>query len=191
MIKRGLRKGLLEHVSQTGFMAYHGSPDRIENFVDDFVGSENATDQEGPGIYFTTSYDDAAMYGDYVYTVRLKGNFLVSTNDPYDMDRNFITQLTKMGEDWEMHAQNYHMDPDLGLEVFVDNAYDNNDDEKGVLQQVWIEFYRYDPISFVRNCTKLGIDGIVVDRYNNSENPGNHIIIYNPRCIQFVELNKT
>jgi len=190
MINKLFRKRLLEQITETGFMAYHGSTQSINKFVDDFVGGNEATDQEGPGIYFTTEYDDARGYGEYVYTVKLRGNFLISTGDPISLSRELIMNLAKMANDWESDAQNFAEDPEVGIENLVDSAFEYNNDEKGVLQQIWIELYRYEPIEFVRNCVSLGIDGIVVDRYNEGNNNGKHIIIYNPNAINFVEVEK-
>ena len=184
------RKQLLEHVSETGFLAYHGSPKKIDVFTDEFVGTNEATDEEGPGIYFTTEFEDAAGYGNYIYTVKLRGNFLISTGDPQGIDRELIMNLAKMAEEWELEAQNYSEDPESGMEQLVDGAFDYNDDEKGVLQQIWINLYRYQPTEFVRNCVKLGIDGIIVSRYRNTSNNGNHIIIYNPNVIKFIEVKE-
>ena len=191
MIANNLRRGLLEHVAETGFMAYHGSPKEINKFVDDFVGANEATDQEGPGIYFTTEFDDAAGYGKYVYSVRLRGKYLVSTGDPNGINKTLVMKLAKMAEDWKMEAQNYHENPNRGIIELVNGAYEYNEDEKGVLQQIWINLYRYRPVEFVRNCVKLGIDGIIVDRYANAENGGKHIIIYNPNTIEYLEMEVT
>lgn len=189
-LNRIVRKRLLEQVTETGFLVYHGSELEINNFVDDFVGGKDANDAEGPGIYFTTDYDDACGYGPYIYTVRLRGNFVVSSGDPHGIDRELMMTLAKMAEDWEMEAQNYDEDPDTGIEVMVDSAFEYNEDENGVIQQIWINLYRERGVNFVRNCVKLGIDGIVVDRYRNSENKGKHVVLYNTSVMEVVDKEK-
>ena len=50
LIKKLLREGLVSEEVDSSFIAYHGTPKKIDSFVDDFVGGEDATDQNGPGI---------------------------------------------------------------------------------------------------------------------------------------------
>ena len=40
---------------------YHGTNSDIQKFSDEFVGKEEATDQEGPGIYFTTLKEESEI----------------------------------------------------------------------------------------------------------------------------------
>ena len=55
-----------------------------------------------------------------------------------------------------------------------------NDNEKDCILQVWVDFYRYNPVEYVRNCVSLGIDGIIVNKdYEDIK----HIIVYNPSII--------
>jgi hypothetical protein len=56
LIKQQLRESLLpESIAGGEYHVFHGSPTKITKFMDDFVGGKEANDQEGPGIYFTTS----------------------------------------------------------------------------------------------------------------------------------------
>ena len=55
-----LQKSFLAMESEIPSQWYHGSPSPISKFPDDFVG--NGIDQEGPGIYFTSSSEDAVGY---------------------------------------------------------------------------------------------------------------------------------
>ena len=45
---------LIDEATIKPIIAYHGTNNKIDKFVTDFVGGQNAMDQEGPGIYFTT-----------------------------------------------------------------------------------------------------------------------------------------
>ena len=65
-------KSLIDESTIKPIIAYHGTNNKIDKFVTDFVGGQNAMDQEGPGIYFTTKEDDAYQYGNYVHKVLLK-----------------------------------------------------------------------------------------------------------------------
>ena len=93
-----------------------------------------------------------------------------------------LTKLVKMADDWEGSAQNYHENPNMGLTNFINDTLKYNSSEKDCLLQVWIEFYRYDPIDYVRNCVKLGIDGLkVANKFVGGETT--HFIVYNPSII--------
>jgi len=181
-----LRKIYENLTKEIGFLAFHGSPNEFDKFSDEFVGAAEATDQEGPGIYFTTSFDDASGYGNHVYTVKLRGRFLTDEASNTDVDKGDIEKMIRMGDDWESHAQNWGEDPEAVLPSIIRDFIKYNPNQKDVFLQVWIEFYKYDTVSFVRNMTKLGYDGIVVDRSNNGKK-NKHIIIYNLNTITFVE----
>ena len=89
-----------------------------------------------------------------------------------------------MANNWKENAQNFAEHPIMGVREFLSSAYDYNDSDKDTLLQVWIDFYKYEGREFVRNCVKVGIDGVIVNRY---ENDGKNIIIYNPSVIQLLE----
>ncbi len=183
-IKKMVRKALLsEAKSVKPITVYHGSPKKILKFVDEFVGGEEAADQEGPGIYFTSSFDNAGHYGEYVHTVTLTPRKLLTTTPSSNKLASLINKMVLMASDWEMHAQDYDENPRIGLRNFIESTIDYNDTEKDVAQQIWYDFYRYDPVNFVRNMTKMGIDGIMVPKDNGIV----HYIIYNPEIINIKE----
>ena len=187
-IKLILEELVDEAIENQSFIVYHGTPTEINKFSDDFVGGKDATDQEGPGIYFTTSYDEAVGYaggfdaGGYVYSARVSPRLLYDESEEKGIPEDLLIRLAMMAPDWEDHASNFSPDPQSGAYKMVASAYEYNDNEKDVLLQVWIEFYRYSTVDFVRNCVKLGIDGIIVNREG-----GKHIIIYNPSIIEVRE----
>jgi|TARA_R110000782_G_scaffold21299_1_gene57295 hypothetical protein len=182
LIKKLLKEGLLpESIKGGSYDAFHGSPIKINKFIDDFVGGENATDQEGPGIYFSTSQSDANSYGENIYNVTLTPRifFDESPVNPRKL-RTLLTKLTKMAPNWKDDAQNYDENPSRGLLTFIESTFEYNDNEKDCLLQVWIEFYKYNTVEYVRNCVKLGIDGIIVNRPDQNVK---HFIVYNPEII--------
>jgi len=181
-IKQKLQESLMTELTKGGsYTVYHGSKTQITNFVDEFVGGDNAIDQEGPGIYFTTSKEEAETYGEYLYTVTLTPRQLMdeTPSNPRKLTP-FITKMVRMAPEWKDKAQNYDENPLRGLNIFVESTLDYNDTEKDVAQQIWVEFYRYQPVDYVRNMVKMGIDGIKVKREYNDIT---HFIIYNPSII--------
>lgn len=182
LIKNLLRESLLpESIKNGEYHVFHGSKTKITKFVDEFVGGKEAIDQEGPGIYFTTSEDEAYGYGENIYSVTLTPRLLFDETPTNTKKlRPLITKLAKMAPDWEESAQNYDEDPSRGLIDFVESTLNYNDNEKDCLLQVWIDFYRNNTVDYVRNCVKLGIDGIIVQKeYKNAK----HVIVYNPSII--------
>ena len=191
-IRKIIREVFLNEISKKEYYVYHGSNHLINKFSDEFVGAEEATDQEGPGIYFTTSKEDAEGYGNYVYSVKLNGNkFLDDKNSSEKANKNHLLKMIKMSENWREKAQNYDYNPDIGARAAVNGAVEYNETEKDAFLQIWIDFYRYETVDFVRNMVKLGYDGLVVDGYGGySDDDKKHIIVYNPNIIEILETSQ-
>ncbi len=191
-MKNNLRKILIENDENTiGFLAYHGTKTKINKFSNEFVNKDNV-DEMGPGIYFTTDFDDAAGYGNYVYTARFRGHLITKDKDVTYISRDIITDICKSAEEWELEAQNYSEDPISGLEMYIEEEFYNCEDAVDLLQQIWYSFFRYDPLTYVRKCVEHGIDGIVVPPYGgHSTFEGKHIILYNPSIINVTDIETT
>jgi hypothetical protein len=99
--------------------------------------------------------------------------------------------MIKMSENWREKAQNYDYNPDIGARAAVNGAVEYNETEKDAFLQIWIDFYRYETVDFVRNMVKLGYDGLVVDGYGGySDDDKKHIIVYNPNIIEILETSQ-
>jgi len=169
---------------------YHGSNTKITNFVDDFVGGEQANDLEGPGIYFSTSRENAEYFGTYVHEVIITPKKLL-TERPNGGTNTELTKLAKMAPEWEETAQNWSENPHIGIVKAINDFISFNYNQKDRFLQVWIDFYRNAPKEYVRNCVKLGYDGIVVDKHMMMEGkPLKHYIIYNPSIIQIKQVTQ-
>lgn len=180
-IKNLLRESLLpESINGGVYNVFHGSEAKINKFVDNFVGSQEAIDQEGPGIYFSSHRPEAESYGNFLYSAELTPRVLYdqTPTNPKKL-KPIIEKLVRMAPDWESNAENYDENPEKGLKDFIESTLNYNDNEKDCILQVWIDFYRYNPVDYVRNCVKLGIDGIIVDTPRSK-----HFIIYNPNIIK-------
>lgn len=172
----------------TGFSGifYHGSPKQFNKFSNEFVGGKDANDKEGPGIYFTSSIEEASHYGEFIYKVKINAtNFLDAQTPSSNVDVNELYKLITMSSDWEMNAQDWAEDPEHGAKVASDSAIKYNDNEKDVFLQVWIDFYRYNSVDFVKNMIKLGYDGILINR-DGAE--GKHAIVYNLNVVEFINM---
>lgn len=178
-------KHLINKPSSGDIIAYHGSNSTINAFVTDFVGGQNANDQEGPGIYFTTNKEEAMLYGSILYTVKLSPRKLLSSENKRGITRASIIKLIKMKEDWEMDAYDWDEDLLTGLNNSLVDIFEH-DNAKDIITQVYIDYYRQRPKEYVNNATSLGYDGIIVSTDWGSK----MIIIYNPTIIKILNIEK-
>jgi len=186
IVNQVLRESVINEVIEGEFVAYHGSPNEIKRFTDDFVGGKDANDAQGAGIYFATNPEDAAHYGEHIHKVIIKGNFLDRNAPIENVDINELVSLIKMKDEWEMDAQDYSEDPDDGAYEAASMAIQYNGDEAEAFQQIEADFYRYESVNYVRNMTKLGYDGIIVDAPSDFVGD-KHIIVFNPSVITFID----
>lgn len=191
LIKNLLRESLLENSGGKTYLSYHGSPTKFQSFTDEFVGGKDATDQEGPGIYFTTSLENAMAYGKYVYYVELSPKKSVSTQDGKNAPLKELKWLVKMAPNWKDTAQNWDENPNVGFNMAINDFIQYNNNPHQQFLQVWFDFYRYSPLEYVRNMVKLGYDSILINNRNsmlaNEENI-THTIVLNPSIIKFIKM---
>jgi len=184
------KKILIENeIKNSNFIAYHGSSNHFLEFTDEFVGGENAKDANGFGIYFSSLMDESLGYSEgekgVLFEVELRPRLLYD-NKKITIKKSIIKKLAMMSEDWEIKSQNFDESPLKGLEKFIKSAFDRNDNDKDVLLQVGKDFYPYEPLGYVRNCVKLGIDGIMIENVSNFGNT--HFVIYNPKIIKILNI---
>ena len=187
-MKDFIKQRLYESLNEAGgtkTKAYHGTTHKITKFSSAFVGGSEAVDQEGPGIYFTTSFDEATEYGKgggVVYQVELSYNRLVSDKPSMDLDYLIppITKLIKMAPDWKRVARGYDDDLEEGLSEMVHRYVGMAQSEKEAFVVMYGEVYKETPVAYVKNMVKLGYDGV----YLPTADGGAHIIIYKPSSIK-------
>lgn len=163
---------------------YHGTPNEISRFSDDFVG--NGVDQEGPGIYFTDNEEDAYSYSrkegsdGFVYKVYL--NFKKIVPSKGRVPKKEIIQLINWAPDLEDKLMNWDENIDVAKQKFL-AAVNRNKTPKEQFLTVWYDLYRYQPIEYVRNMVTLEYDGLLVKRgFLNTT----HAVVYNPKIIEVI-----
>jgi hypothetical protein len=165
---------------------YHGSPTPIQKFSDDFVGQ--GVDQEGPGIYFTSNEEDAYGYArksengtGVVYVVGLDFKKIVPLKGR--ANKKDIMQLIDWAPNLETLLTNYDDNPTKAKAIAFGHCM-RQDNPHQSFQQVWYDFYRHEPVDFVRNMVTLGYDGVVVPRqFMNTK----HAVVYNPKIIRLID----
>jgi len=166
-------------------VAYHGSPTKISKFSDNFVGGNDATDQEGPGIYFTTKIDEAMGYakqGGYIYTVELHPKNMLSDKmgQGFEHLKPAVTKLIKSSPNWKGLAMGYDDDVNEGLNELVYQFIGMGQSEKEVFVNLYHEVFKENAVLFVRGMVKLGYDAL----YLPAKDEGGHIVVYNPKIIK-------
>lgn len=186
-VDNNIQENLDETIKGGEYTMYHGTDHDITNFTDEFVGGENANDQEGPGIYFTSSIENAGRFGKNIYKVILKPRKLADVARKNIVPTFIVTALIKASPsikvDNEDSLSNWGMNPAIALRKAVASVIEYSENEKDLFQQIWIDFYRNYPVEFVRNMVKIGYDGELLERVDNIT----HIIIYNPNSITSIE----
>lgn len=175
-----IKQRLNEALKDAPITAYHGSPTQIAKFTDEFVGGKDALDQEGPGIYFTSSWKNARSYGEYVYTVKLSPKKIVSNKEGKNASLKEIQWLIKQAPDWESTAQNWDENPRIGFQKAAQDMIQYNETPHQQFLQVWIDFYRNNPVDYVRNMSKLGYDAVAIEHLQSiiaQESDITHIIV--------------
>ena len=179
-------ESLDETIKGGKYIMYHGSNHAFNKFTDEFVGGESANDQEGAGIYFTTSKEEANRYGKYIYKVQLKPRKLTNIANKRFVSVSDMTKLIKMSPTWKDDVQNWDENIIRGLAIAIKSIMEYSDNEKDLFQQIEHDFFRYQPRLYVQGMTKLGYDGQLIDKdYEGIV----HIIVYNPEIITILESN--
>jgi hypothetical protein len=167
---------------------YHGSNRKFDKF--EITKVADAIEQEGPGIYLTTSEDDAKRYGKYLYTVKWTGNKTVSNKPMSEAQLRkyaYPKTLIRNATDWKETCQNFDEDYLKGYNMCVEQLYETSDSLKEFYLSIWGDFYRTEPEKFcyVMNV-RAGIDGLVIDRGGGLI----HVVAYNPKQLKIIDVKE-
>lgn len=174
-------------------IVYHGSPTKISKFTTEFLGEGH--DQEGPGIYFTTSESDAGSYGSYIHKAKLKPRKFVPNRGKINRKQieklilraagaENLMDLQKMDMDkfYDSALSNFDENPLRAFQDAVDNVIKYSVSPHDAFQNVWITHYRYNPQAYLKNMVDLGYDGVKIQKEGLD-----HYIIFNPEIIEILE----
>lgn len=164
---------------------YHGSYVDFNSFTLDFIGSENATDQEGVGIYLTNTKDDATHYGNMIYTVELDSSKIIPLSGKIDISK--MTKLIKKAPDSETGLSNYAENKTEALNMFFKlNLEKHNNKPFELIKDIWYDFYRYHPKEFAKNV----VDVLGYDYVRIPKDGVEHFIVYNPSILKILNKKK-
>jgi len=164
------------------YEVFHGSTVDFDTFTYDFVGKGN--DQEGAGFYFTTSYEDALTYGDFVKKYLITLGKTTNTSGGVN-DRGFpklIETLMRKAPNYKDVLTNFGEYPVVAHKMALEGMLNANTQHEA-FQNVWYDFYRNDAGVFLFNLSKAGFDGVIIPR----ENGVTHFIVYNNLKIELID----
>jgi hypothetical protein len=170
---------------------YHGRTVDSPIFSLDYVGREEALDQEGPGFYFTNDLENAKKYAEYKGIVLVcKMNYSKRLlNDRSKPNKKVIEYLIRNSPEFNDEygpLTDFDENPKVAFNQAVANhlRYPQAKDAYQILANT---FYKYNPKEYLINLSKF-FDGHIALRQ-----PGwfhdtliKHLIVYNPNIIQVV-----
>ena len=186
---------MLRMIKSEKVEAYHGTPASFSKF--DIGKSGDGYDQEGPGLYFSNDKDDAAKYMEkgklfHVYlnfnkTVPLEGEVNVEEIKKlilWTMDLENEEQLENVDMDkfYESSLSDYGEDSFSAFIEAVNNILEYTNGPHDAFQQIWIDYYRYNPTKYLNNMIKLGYDGVIIPK----EEGRVHYVVFNTNIIEIL-----
>lgn len=170
----------MRHPSLTTW--YHGSPFTFDRFDIETIG--HGTDQEGPGIYLTTSEDDAYGYSrkglperdGHVYEVRVHPEFHCLPAVGGRLSISKCDKLVRMAPNWRDLLLDWGHESTVANFEAMHQCLLMRPTQREAYQDIWYQFYRYRPVDFARNMVTLGFDGMLIDK---PEKGKQHLVVYN------------
>lgn len=175
---------------------YHGGP-RITDWGTlrwDRDRGESDLNAEGPGLYLTTDFDEAAGYMARGVIIKAKtrpGFRFVPKKRPSITTLRALYDATGT-ENQEIFLGNWGIEKHPAPPHVVQSAlahYTNQDSLIDAAVTLYHDLFRYDAKAFVEAMVGLGFDGFVVEKgTTGGSRRRKHLIVWNPRALQVEEL---
>lgn len=153
---------------------YHGSNHVIDEFSDEFVDGEK-TASYGPGIYFTTSIEQAELFGKIIYEVELAPRKLLNNIKNVG---EVVMALARKSEGYELKILDWDENKSAAERKLIEGFRGMKIDQ--IFNSIWFDFYRYDTKNYLRNMVAMGIDAKRVKFNDEIYN----YVVFNPKCIK-------
>lgn len=165
---------------------YHGRTVDNETFSLDYVGGENANDQEGPGFYFTNGLQNARSYA-YPNGIVLKCQVdykkLIIKGDSSETKtrKKIVVDLINNSPNKDYVLENFDEDPQVAMIKAV-NAYLKYTDAYDSYQIIARDFYRHESKEYLQVLSKY-YDAQLTKHSGDIY----HLIVYNPALIRVID----
>ena len=140
----------------------------------------NASDQLGPGIYFTDDHRIAAGYGKVKrYSIDTSKGFYTKGQR---IDLKKLKELISYAdrEHLEVSLSNWDENPKIAMTKLL-NSIKNSKDMPDAITQIVVDVFRSDREDFMMACRASDINGIIIDDPYDSGRSSHFLILYNPR----------
>lgn len=165
---------------------YHGRTIDSDRFSLDYVGGDDAKDQEGPGFYFTNTLENAKSYAypngivlkckiDYKKIIIKGGSSETKTN------KKIVVDLIKSSPDMNNTLENFDENPQMAMIKAV-NSYLIYTDAYDSYQILARDFYRYNVKDYLKVLSKYY--DAQLTKFNNNVH---HLIVYKPQIINVID----
>lgn len=158
---------------------YHGGHQTkfSENHRWDRDRTTSSLNQEGPGIYFTSSYQQATSYGPIVIEMELPSGFKVMPLRKPTMKQLMALYDEASEEDQEIFLSNWgeNITPQEALK-----HYSHQDNIHDAAVTLYGDLFRYDSDAYIEAVRTLGYDGVIVPKSYGVK----HLIAWNLKKIR-------
>lgn len=160
---------------------YHGSNVSIDKFHLKSAGGKEAIDQEGPGIYLTSSIEDARRYGKFVHTVTAKIVKSRMMPDKRTINETFVRALIKRSPEADDELMNWDENPARALNAAAGSIMDSYgpNQYREAMEQIWYDFYKGHEEIWFSKMRVAGWDGFILDRADGVK----HFICFNEEIL--------
>lgn len=169
---------------------YHGRTVDSDVFSYDYVGGENANDQEGPGFYFTSDFNNAKYYAEnrgivLKCKINYKKVILKNISPETKASKKIIVDLIQNSPNKEYTLENFDENPKVAFVKAV-NAYLAYGLAFDSYQTIANDFYKHLPKKYLSVLSKH-YDAQLTRLDNSLYGDIYHLIVYNPSLIQVIE----
>lgn len=170
---------------------YHGRTVDSTIFSYDYVGGENAYDQEGVGFYFTSDLNDAKHYAEYkgiVLKCKLNYKKLIykTSSENTKCNKKIIIDLIKNSPTLDSTLENFDENPKRAF-IHAVNLYMNYGDAWDSYQTIANDFYKYNAQEYLLQISKYYDGQWTEKRGFERQDDIIHLIVYNPSIIHVIE----
>lgn len=123
----------------------------------------------------------AEKYGSIIYCANIK-KFKALSNTK-KANKIQLLSLIKKANDWEMNMYSWDENLNLAIQKYIIELL--KEPEIEAFEQIWADYYRYDPVSYVRNMVKMGFGGSI-----RKDNGTEVYVIFDPTLIEVIEIKK-
>lgn len=170
---------------------YHGRTVDSDVFSYDYLGGRDALNQEGPGFYFTNSFENAKRYASpngIILKCKVDYKKLINKSDTSNTQttKKVIIDLINSSPDRDYTLENFDENPKVAMLKAV-NLYLQHKNAHDAYQLIVNDFYKYKSKEYLQVLSKYY--DAQLTRHDNTFYGSTiyHLIVYNPSIITVLD----